>query len=138
MHLILEDFGASAGAVQSGDVEIAEIDPFASSRVGLGEGCCWVGKKAGEKIVLNILARQWLSVVALDGESLATEISSPARHSIPVDRNKGLDGAYGGCGSESGGRIGSGGQADITCLDEEYMKAMEKKTWLTDRGHEVV
>lgn len=34
-----------------------------------------VTKDVMEKIVLNVLSREWLGVVALDGESLATQVS---------------------------------------------------------------
>jgi hypothetical protein len=48
---------------------------FQSSKAGLGEYCIGIGEQVGEQIVLDVFARQWLSVVAFDGEGLAALIA---------------------------------------------------------------
>jgi len=65
--------------IQGIDVEIAKVD-FAGSAGGLAsKDRLGVGEDVVEEIKLNVLAGEWLSVIALYGEGFSAEISDAKR-----------------------------------------------------------
>lgn len=61
--------------VQCIDIEIAKVDFARRARCLTRENGLGVTKDVMEEIVLNVLSREWLGIVPLDGESLATQVS---------------------------------------------------------------
>ncbi len=81
VHLLLEDLGALARGVERGDVQLGKGGPRA---VSAGEHDMGVVEYELEQVELHVLAREWLSIVALDGEGLAAVVADAAgRASIP-------------------------------------------------------
>jgi hypothetical protein len=60
--------------VQGIDVEIAEVGVGGSAWGLAGEDGVGVREDVVEKIELDVLSREWLGIVALDGERLTTEV----------------------------------------------------------------
>jgi hypothetical protein len=65
--------------VQGIDVEIAEVNLGGGARGLTGEDGLRVGEDVTEKIELDVLSGERLSIIALDGEGLPTEIPHAER-----------------------------------------------------------
>lgn len=113
VHFLLQDFGAFIRAVERLDVEIAKRDFFGPRGVWLGEHRIRIGEQVSEQIVLDVLARQWLCVVAFDGEHLAALIAGPGGGKKETLIGQLRD--RGGQMTDGVGGLGSGGTADIQC-----------------------
>lgn len=55
---------------------------------GLGEYCIGIGEQVSEKIVLDVFACQWLSIVAFDRIGLAALTASPGGKGTLTDQSR--------------------------------------------------